>query len=259
MSIYTSETPVKRKPLKVEVFDVLHENILSGQYAAGSWLRQEEISKRLGVSMTPVREALDLLVSNGLAERVAYRGVRVLRPSSPDILDSYEMRLLLEGAASRAAAINITRPQLDALRLLLGEGRALLTLDDLPRGREVSRELHSAIVAASGNLLLHRTYLEVLRAFPDWMLYEHIYQHPELLEESIRREQREHELIVEALAARDPDAALRRTLQHIVQRGRELERYLGIPHLALESRESQIRQLIPSLVIPVTYADKELT
>jgi DNA-binding GntR family transcriptional regulator len=104
-AMHASNPTVNRKPLKAEVFDVLHENILSGQYPAGSWLRQEEISKRLGVSMTPVREALDLLVSTGLAERVAYRGVRVLRPSSPDILDSYEMRLLLEGAGARAAAV----------------------------------------------------------------------------------------------------------------------------------------------------------
>jgi DNA-binding GntR family transcriptional regulator len=209
--------------------------------------------------MTPVREALDLLVSTGLAERVAYRGVRVLRPSSPDILDSYEMRLLLEGAGAQAAAVNISSSQLDALRRLLAEGAGPLRLGDLPRSREVSRALHSAIVEASGNALLHRTYVEVLRAFPDWMLYEHIYQHPELLEESLRREQQEHELIVEALAAHDPDAALQRTVEHVVQRGRELEKYRGIPHQALESRESQISQLIPTLVIPTTYPDKELT
>jgi DNA-binding GntR family transcriptional regulator len=99
--MHTKDGIPKRKPLKVEVFDALHESILAGHYAAGDWLRQEEISRRLGVSMTPVREALDLLVASGLAERVAYRGVRVLRMSSPDILDSYELRLLLEAAASR--------------------------------------------------------------------------------------------------------------------------------------------------------------
>ena len=73
---------VHRKPLKEEVFEILHGRIIAGQYSAGEWLRQEEISSQLGVSMTPVREALDLLVSSGLAERVPYRGVRILEPST---------------------------------------------------------------------------------------------------------------------------------------------------------------------------------
>ena len=77
----SADQTLRRKPLKDEVFDVLHQDILSGKYAAGAWLRQEEIARRLGVSMTPVREALDLLVAAGLAERVAYRGVRILQPS----------------------------------------------------------------------------------------------------------------------------------------------------------------------------------
>src|SRR5512143_177381 len=97
--MYGSENlAARRKPLKEEVFDVLHERILAGEYPAGQWLRQEEISSRLGVSMTPVREALDLLVSAGLAERVPYRGVRVFKPDVPEILNSYSMRLLLECA-----------------------------------------------------------------------------------------------------------------------------------------------------------------
>jgi len=253
------EATLKRKPLKDEVFDVLHGNILSGHYAAGAWLRQEEISRRLGVSMTPVREALDLLVSSGLAERVAYRGVRLLQPSSPDILDSYELRLLLEAAGAPAAAINITGAQLSSLRQLLADGAGLLKLEHLPRHHEVSRALHSAIVEASGNSLLHRIYLDVLKTFPDWMLYEHLYRHPELLEDSMRNEHREHRLIVEALAARDPDAALQRALEHVIQRGRELERYLGIPHHALELRESQIRRLIPNVEIAAGHSQKETT
>jgi len=256
--MHSRETSLKRKPLKEEVFDVLHENILSGTYAAGAWLRQEEISRRLGVSMTPVREALDLLVSSGLAERVAFRGVRVLQPSSPDILDAYEMRMLLEGAASREAAANISAAQLDCLNQLLDAGEGLVKLEDLRRDREVSRALHSAIVEASGNSLLHRIYLDVLKAFPDWMLYEHLYRRPELLEGSIRSEHLEHRLIVEALAAGDSEAALHRTLEHVMRRGHELETYLGIPRQALELRESQVRNLIPRIDIQVTHLQKEL-
>ena len=53
-------TPTDRKPLKEEIFEALYEKIISGQYKPGDWLRQEDIASHLEVSMTPVREALDL-------------------------------------------------------------------------------------------------------------------------------------------------------------------------------------------------------
>ena len=59
----------------------------------------------MGVSMTPVREALDLLVSTGLAERVPYRGVRVREMSAKDIADAYGLRLILEALTAREAAL----------------------------------------------------------------------------------------------------------------------------------------------------------
>jgi DNA-binding GntR family transcriptional regulator len=60
---------IRKKSLKDEVFELLHNRIITGEYSSGEWLRQEEISTQLGVSQTPVREALDRLVSEGLAER----------------------------------------------------------------------------------------------------------------------------------------------------------------------------------------------
>lgn len=248
---------VHRKPLKAEVFDLLHKQILAGEYAAGQWLRQEEISSVLGVSMTPVREALDLLVSSGLAERVPYRGVRILKPSAPEILDSYGMRLLLECSATYAAALCISEEQLGGLQRLLDRGRVLVKLEHLPRERALSRDLHSAIVAATGNVLLHRIYLTVLNSFPDWMLYEHLFRRPELLEDSMRSEYQEHRLIVEALGAHDPQKAVQRTLEHVINRGRELETYLRIPVEAVRAREAQILPLLAGGWFSEQIIDKE--
>jgi len=72
-----TEKELTHKPLKEEIYDALHRQIIAGKYGPGDWLRQEDIATLMCVSMTPVREALDLLVSTGLAERVPYRGVRV--------------------------------------------------------------------------------------------------------------------------------------------------------------------------------------
>jgi DNA-binding GntR family transcriptional regulator len=85
----------QRKPLKEEIFEILHKRVIAGEYPSGEWLRQEDIASQLGVSQTPVREALDLLVSAGTAERVPYRGVRVLQLTANEIIDSYSLRLLL--------------------------------------------------------------------------------------------------------------------------------------------------------------------
>jgi DNA-binding GntR family transcriptional regulator len=237
-------TTVHRRSLKEEVFEVLHGRIIAGQYAAGEWLRQEDISSQLGVSMTPVREALDLLVSAGLAERVPYRGVRILEPSAREILDSYGMRLLLESAAVFAAAINATASQVAQLRAILAECRSFVRLTEMSRQRVLSRQLHSAIVAACGNAQLHRMYITVLNTFPDWMLYEYLFRHPEILDESMENEYREHGAIVEAVACHDPELAVQRTLEHLLNRGRELESYLGIPRDLVQATEDQILPLL---------------
>jgi DNA-binding GntR family transcriptional regulator len=240
---------VHRKPLKEEVFDVLHGRIIAGQYSAGEWLRQEEISSQLGVSMTPVREALDLLVSAGLAERVPYRGVRILEPSQKEILNSYGLRLLLETAAVFAAAINVSGIQLAQLYAILEESRSLVTLNDMSRQRVLSRKLHDAIVAASANAQLHRMYTTVLNTFPDWMLYEYLFRHPEFLAESMKNEYIEHRAIVDAVGGHEPEIAVERTLEHILNRGRELETYLGIPRDLVRATEDQILPLLTKRAI----------
>jgi len=251
------ERAVRRKPLKEEVFDVLHERILAGEYGAGQWLRQEDISSKLGVSMTPVRKALDLLVSSGLAERVPYRGVRVLKPAAPDILNAYGVRLLLECAATYAAAGHITEAYLARLYGLLEASRPLVRLEDLPRERALSRELHSTIVAAAGNTLLHRIYLTVLNTFPDWMLYEHLFRHPELLRESMRCEYAEHRLVIEALSAHQPELAAQRAIEHVTNRGRELVNFLGIPAEQVRATEDGVLPLFITSGMPQREDQKE--
>src|SRR6266542_6626165 len=128
----TQETElIQKRPLKEDIFDVLHEKIISGTYKPGDWLRQDDIATQLGVSMTPVREALDLLVSAGLAERVPYRGVRVREMSTKDVVEAYGLRLVLEAIIAQEAAISITPKQLAGLEEMLEEMKKHETLDEL--------------------------------------------------------------------------------------------------------------------------------
>ena len=234
----------QHKPMKEEVFEELHQRVIAGEYPQGEWLRQEDIAEQMGVSMTPVREALDLLVSAGLAERVPYRGVRVLELSHREIVEAYGLRLLLEGTAARAAADHITPDQLRALSRIVDELESQVTLNDMSRARQLSREFHSSIVKASADDLLIKLYGIVANSFPDWMLYEVMFRHPELLTASLVEEETEHRAIVKALAKRDADEAGQKAMQHILHMGRDLEKLLGIPGEQLREKERMTMPLL---------------
>lgn len=240
MTLSSEQTLIQHKPLKEEIFETLHLQVIAGKYLPGEWLRQEEIAGQMGVSMTPVREALDLLVAAGLAERVPYRGVRVLELSRQEIVDAYEMRLLLEEAALRDAASHITQKQVSALYALLDQMKSQVTLNDMSHARQLSREFHAAIVEASGNALLSRLYKIVANSFPDWMLYEAMFRHPELLEKSLADEQMEHRAIVDALAAGDADTAAHHAVEHVIHLGKSLEELLEIPGELLREKERPV-------------------
>jgi len=227
---------LQRKPLKEEIFDVLHNKIIAGKVGPGEWLRQEDIATQLGVSMTPVREALDLLVSVGLAERVPYRGVRVPQPTNEEIAESYAVRLLLEAAGARAAALKREQAQVDELKRILSRMKGLLSLEDMSTLRQLSRQFHRSVVAIGANNTLDRLYEMVMNSFPDWMLYEYLFRHTELLESSLSDEYQEHMALVEAIEAGDADLAERMAIAHIRQLGEDLVAYLGIPHEVLEAK-----------------------
>lgn len=236
-----------KKSLKDEVFDLLSARLIAGQYTPGQWLRQEELASQLGVSQTPVREALDLLVSAGLAERVPYRGVRIRQLTQVEILDAYTLRLQLESLAAHLAAFNISASQAQQLLDIVEDTRMLVNLQDMPRLRQLNRRFHTLIAEFSGNTLLRRQYEMVSNIFPDWMLYEYLFRHPEHLQPSLENEYQEHQSIAQAIAAHDGQAAVRAMLAHLRNLGSELVRSLGVSPELLKHREGQI---LPFLISP---------
>lgn len=231
---------IQKRPLKEDIFDVLHEKIISGIYKPGDWLRQEDIATQLGVSMTPVREALDLLVSAGLAERVPYRGVRVREMSTKDVVEAYGLRLILEAVIAREATGNITPEQLAGLETMLGEMKKHESLEEVPEARQLSREFHSAIAQASRNDLLIKLYAVVANAFPDWLLYEALFRKPELLAGSMASTNQEHIAIVDALKEGNADRAVQTSIKHVMESGKWLEEYLDIPAALLRDKEEHV-------------------
>ena len=235
---------IQKRPLKEDIFDVLHEKIISGTYKPGDWLRQEDIATQLGVSMTPVREGLDLLVSAGLAERVPYRGVRVREISPKDVVEAYGLRLVLEAVIAQEAARNITTEQLQILDEMLEEMKKHETLNEMSAERKMSREFHATIADASRNDLLIKLYAVVANAFPDWLLYEALFRNPELLADSTAATLKEHIAIVDALRKRDAEDAAQKSIEHVMESGKWLEEYLDIPAELLREKEEQVSFLM---------------
>ncbi|KXK16223.1 MAG: GntR family transcriptional regulator [Chloroflexi bacterium OLB14] len=232
------------KPLKEEIFDALHRQIIAGKYAPGDWLRQEDIASQMGVSMTPVREAFDLLVAKGIAERVPYRGVRVREMNPKEVVEAYGLRLTLEAIIAREAAMNITPEQISALKKIMAEMDKQVELSEMPNQRQLSREFHAAIAEASGNALLIQLYTIVSNAFPDWLLYEALYRKPELVENSVTQTHDEHTAILNALKKGDADLAVKVSLEHVMESGRWLETYLNVPAKLLREQEKQVLHLM---------------
>ena len=235
---------IQKRPLKEDIFDVLHEKIISGIYKPGDWLRQEDIATHLGVSMTPVREGLDLLVSAGLAERVPYRGVRVREISPKDVIEAYGLRLVLEAVIAQEAARNITNEQIADLERMIEIMKKHDTLKEMSDERKLSREFHAAIAEASKNELLIKLYAIVANAFPDWLLYEALFRNPELLADSTSMTLKEHIAIVDALENRDGNLAAQKSIEHVMDSGKWLEEYLNIPAELLREKEEQVSSLM---------------
>lgn len=100
--------------------DVLAEqisaSIMTGEYPIGTWLRQESLAERYGVSRQPVREALRQVQASGLVEVIAHRGALVSGPSPRDIREAYMVRGELEGLAAEIATERLTLDDLETMR-----------------------------------------------------------------------------------------------------------------------------------------------
>jgi DNA-binding GntR family transcriptional regulator len=141
----SAATPAMPRQTTVDLVEAaLRDAIVSGRFAPGSPLRQNDIAQDVGVSPVPVREALQRLVASGLAVAQTHRGVTVAPASERDFLDISELRQLLEPQALRKSAPNLTDE--DFARAERAIDAAHRTTDALERAR-LHWSFHSAIYA----------------------------------------------------------------------------------------------------------------
>jgi DNA-binding GntR family transcriptional regulator len=189
--------------------DVILQRIVSGEYPPGSRLVETRIAQELGVSQAPVREALRDLEQLGCIVHEPFRGCSVRAFSADELLEAFPVRAALEALAARLAAERMTEEELLRLAELLETMRAAARRDD-PHGQsQANASFHATIVRAARNATLERQWA-LLEPFSRTFL---TVSQPglDLLALSER-----HIPILDALRARDPDAAAEAMHQHLM-------------------------------------------
>ena len=146
----------KTVSLADQIFERLEGDILSGVYKRGEILTEMRICEELGVSRTPVREALKRLEQEHIIEDCG-KGMRVLSITAEDAACIYEIRSRVEGMAAAACARNISGKDLDAMRELVDLQAFYAERGDSDRVKTLDSEFHEMIYRCSGSAVLYDT------------------------------------------------------------------------------------------------------
>jgi DNA-binding GntR family transcriptional regulator len=187
----------------------LREAIVSGAIAPGTRLVLSDVAKELNVSVTPVREAMRDLATDGLIQLDAYRGAIVRTISMTEAREVFELRALLEPEAARRAADNLTDAQFEELSAIQAE---MDEVDDISRWVELNRRLHHMINAAAGSQLLAQTLERLEETATAYVALT-----MRAGSDDVARANVQHHDLIEALERRDGDWAadeIRRHLRH---------------------------------------------
>ena len=196
--------------LTVKVFEEIEQAILSGVYSVGDQLVESKISVELGVSRTPVREALKQLELDGLVKTIPNRGTFVVGISTEDIIDIYTIRVAVEGISSQWAAERITDEKIKELETIVELQEFYSSKSDVLQLLQLDSKFHEVIYDVSGSRILKHT----LASFHS---HSKRARESSLLSAGRTIEAvKEHRLIFEAIAARDAKRAKELTETHII-------------------------------------------
>ncbi|KOG45520.1 GntR family transcriptional regulator [Streptomyces decoyicus] len=199
----------KQPPAAERVYAHIKDAVLDRRYEGGMLLTEGELADAVGVSRTPVREALLRLEVEGLIKLYPKKGALVLPVSAQEIADVVETRLLVEKHAA-AKAVPVPEALTGELTELLETMREQAASGDLAAVSVTDRAFHAAIVRSAGNQILDRLY-EQLRDRQLRMGVAVMHAHPDRIAKNIT----EHAEILEALRAGDADAATDAVHRHV--------------------------------------------
>ncbi|GAA3060925.1 GntR family transcriptional regulator [Pseudonocardia yunnanensis] len=153
MTVDESAVPDGESSAARRTYAEIVERLATGEFAPGSWLRERSLAEAMGVSRTPVREALSKLSSEGLVRLERNRGAQVVAWSREQIIEIYGLRAITEGYVASIAARKIDSSMLEKLESNLVEYEKAITENDSTRERAatLNNEFHSLVLDATRN------------------------------------------------------------------------------------------------------------
>ncbi|KUF15960.1 MULTISPECIES: GntR family transcriptional regulator [Streptomyces] len=200
---------LKQPPAAERVYAHVKEGVLERRYEGGTLLTEGELAEAVGVSRTPVREALLKLEVEGLLRLYPKKGALVLPVSAQEIADVVETRLLVETHSVRKA-VPAPPGLLARLTELLEQQREQAAAGDFAAAAVTDRCFHAEIVRSGGNDILSRLY-DQLRDRQLRMGVAVMHSHPDRIAKTLT----EHEEILAALTAQDTEAAVDVVTRHV--------------------------------------------
>ena len=202
------DTTHKTVSLADRVFDKLEDDILFGRYAKGEILTELRLVEELGVSRTPIREALRRLAQERLIAETG-KGSVVLGITKEDLQDILNIRLAVEGLATYYATLNMTPEGLDELRHIVELQEFYTSRNDPAHIKEMDDQFHNLICTISGRQVIADTLRPLHRKIQN-------YRRSSMADTArARAATQEHRAIFEAMAAGDAERAKALTVEHI--------------------------------------------
>jgi DNA-binding GntR family transcriptional regulator len=197
----------KAAGLSAQAYRQVRAAILGGEHLPGHVLFETHLAEELGMSRTPVREALQILAQEGFVEIIPNRGYLVPRLSMSDVRELFELRESLEGLATRCAAIRVTSAEIEDLERLFDRYERAQTWE---AGVRSGTEFHDRILILAGNARL-TAILGSLNAQISLTRMTQLRDVHGRRDESVL----EHRAILRAIQKRDPVAAERHARAHV--------------------------------------------
>lgn len=202
-------TEYQYMPLRDVVFHTLRRGIMQGDLKPGERLMEIKLANRLGVSRTPIREAIRMLELEGLVVMIPRKGAQVAEITEKDLKDVLEVRMGLEELAVKFACQRITEEQLDNLHHASRKFEEAVKREDLTELAQADVDFHDLIYKATGNERL----VQLLNNIREQM---YRYRVEYLKDEEIRGSLvQEHDTLLEKLSQRDLEGAKQVTQSHI--------------------------------------------
>ncbi|WP_342128557.1 GntR family transcriptional regulator [Hydrogenophaga sp. OTU3427] len=205
-----SDATIIPRALYEEVAERLRQRIFSRELEPGSWIDELKIADELGISRTPLREALKVLAAEGLITMKVRRGAYVTEVSDKDLSDVYHLLSLLESDAVAVVAQRASEEQLQQLQALHAELEAAARDPERQRARffELNERFHMAVLDIADNRWRDQMVSDLRKVMK-------LNRHNSLfktgrLQESLQ----EHSALMKALLARNPELAAQRMREH---------------------------------------------